>query len=171
MIQIYTGDGKGKTTAALGLGLRAIGAGKKVAVVQFLKPKSIKTGEIIAAKKYLKNILWLNFGLTGFIIGKKISRSAREEAVNGLLAVEKIILQNKFDIVILDEIIVAMHFKLLDEKKVIEIIKQVPKDKEVILTGRKASARLIKVADLVSEIVEIKHYFNQGIYARSGVEL
>ena len=93
-VHIYYGDGKGKTTAALGLGLRAIGAGKKVAVVQFLKPKSIKTGEIIAAKKYLKNILWLNFGLTGFIIGKKISRSAREEAANGLLAVEKIILQN-----------------------------------------------------------------------------
>ncbi|AKM81829.1 TPA: cob(I)yrinic acid a,c-diamide adenosyltransferase [Candidatus Berkelbacteria bacterium] len=182
MIQIYTGDGKGKTTAALGLALRACGAGKKVALVQFLKAP--KFSEHIAIKKYKLPIDVFAFGI-GFYISSEIPRAVKQSykivdnhtvdehrlaAKKGLLKAEELIKSKKYDIVIFDEINVAIGFKLLDTDNVIALLKTVPKNKEIILTGRKANAKIKKMADLVTEMKKQKHYFDKGKNARKGIE-
>jgi cob(I)alamin adenosyltransferase len=166
VIQVYTGNGKGKTTAALGLTLRAAGAGKKVYICQFLKGKYY--GELRSLKKF-KDIKVEQFGAKCFI-----RRLPRQEdiklAQSGLRAAKKAILEKKYSLVVLDEINVALKLKLIGLKDVLGLIKCLPKKKELILTGRSAHPKIIKAADLVSEIKEIKHYFKNGIYARRGIE-
>jgi len=161
LIQIYTGNGKGKTTAALGLALRAAGAGLEVFIGQFVKGRYYS--ELAALKKF-KNIKVEQFG-RGCFVKRAPKKKDIELAKKGLQKIRKIINEHRYDLVILDEVNIALHFNLLDLGEVIEIIKSAPKKMEIILTGRAAHPQIIKMADLVSEVKEVKHYFKKGIAA------
>lgn len=166
MIQVYTGNGKGKTTAALGMAVRAVGAGKKVYICQFLKGRYYCE---LATLKKLKNIKLEQFGTSCFV-KKSPSAKDKELAGKGLAAAKKVLSSQLDIVVILDEINVACQLGLIDVKDVLRILKEMPKENEVILTGRNAPAEILKIADLVSEIKEVKHYFNKGVRARKGIE-
>jgi cob(I)alamin adenosyltransferase len=165
LIQVYTGKGKGKTTAALGLALRAAGAGFKVYIAQFIKGK--ECSEHRALKK-IKNIKVEQFGSGRFV--RKINREDIKSAECGLEAVKKALKDQRYDVVIMDEISVALRLNLLDCKELVELLKNIPPQQEVILTGRDTPCEILKLADLVSEIKEIKHYFHKGTKARKGIE-
>jgi len=166
MIQVYTGEGKGKTTASLGLAIRAVGAGLKVYIAQFCKKRQYSELKVL---RKIKGIKVEQFGRRYFIKGRP-SEEDKRLAKKGLEKVKKIIQEKKYDVVIMDEINICFYFKLLKVKELIEIIKSLPKNIEIILTGRYAPKEIIKIADLVSEIKEIKHYFKKGIIARKGIE-
>ncbi|MHC1705145.1 MAG: cob(I)yrinic acid a,c-diamide adenosyltransferase [Tenuifilaceae bacterium] len=166
-IHLYTGNGKGKTTAALGLALRAIGAGQQVFIAQFVK--GMPYSEILSIKKYLPGITLLQYGLDCFIVNEPTDKDI-EAARKGLLEVSEIIASNLYDMVILDEICIALYYKLFSLNEVIDLLKSKPEPTELVLTGRYAPAQLIEIADLVTEMKEIKHYYNQGIEARKGIE-
>lgn len=165
MIQVYTGNGKGKTTAALGLALRAAGAGLKVYIVQFAKGR--ECSELNALRK-IENIKIEQFGTCRFI--KKISKKDVELAQAGLNAVSRALKTKKYNVIILDEINVVLKLGLLRINDVLGVIRKMPKKLELILTGRQANPEILKLADLISEIREIKHYFNRGLKARKGIE-
>lgn len=170
-IHIYTGDGKGKTTAALGLALRAIGAGKKVAIIQFMKKADYS--EHKAIKKYKLPILIESFGIGYYkILGDKKPKTAHKLAAQKALErTSDIIASKKYDVVILDEINVAIGFGLIDIKEVISILTTNRLlTTEIILTGRKAHPKLKKLADLVTEMKKVKHYYDKGTKARKGIE-
>lgn len=166
MIQVYTGDGKGKTTAALGLALRAAGAGFKVYIAQFLKCGDFS--ELKALRK-IKNIKVEQFGCRGFIRRTPAIKD-KKLAVCGLKKVRELLVKGNYQLVILDEINAAIKLKLLDLSDVVYLLKQVNKKTEVVLTGRNAHAEILKIADLVSEIRERKHYYKKGLKARKGFE-
>ena len=168
-LQIYTGNGKGKTTAALGLALRAAGHGFKTYVAQFLKAQP--TGEIEAAKKLAPLIRIEQFGREGFITvkdGPDDEDVSRAEA--GLARALEAMLSGDYRIVVLDEVNTAVHFKILSEKDVLDFIDRRPAAVELVLTGRYAPASFIERADLVTEMKDIKHYFDKGVKAREGIE-
>ncbi|MBN1913438.1 MAG: cob(I)yrinic acid a,c-diamide adenosyltransferase [Candidatus Omnitrophica bacterium] len=166
MIQVYTGKGKGKTTAALGLAIRAAGAGLKVYICQFLKGG--KCSELASLKKF-KHIKIERFGNDCFVRRPAQEKDIRE-ASRGLKSAARAIFKKYYDVVILDEICVAIKLKLLKPQDVIGIIKKSPSKTELILTGRGASKEIIKAADLVSDIKEKKHYYRKGVKARRGIE-
>lgn len=165
---VITGNGKGKTTAAFGQALRAIGQGYNVFVLQFMKGR--KYGEFIAAEKYLPRLTIRMSGLDSFVMRDNPAAIDLELAQKGLETARKAIMSNKYDMVILDEINVALDFKLIKLKEVIELIKNKPTALDLILTGRYAPKELIKLADTVSEIQEVKHHYNAGIKDRAGIE-
>ena len=167
MLQIYIGNGKGKTTAALGLGLRAVGAEKKVLLIQFLKDG--KSSEIEAIKK-LKNFDVKTFGRKGFISKNKLLKEDFNLAEQGFNFAQKAIQSKKYDLIILDEMNMVNYFGLIKTKDLIGLIKKIPSKTELILTGRQASKKLIQLADLVTEMKEIKHYYTKNIKARKGIE-
>jgi cob(I)alamin adenosyltransferase len=166
MIQVYTGNGKGKTTAALGLALRAAGSGLKVYIAQFCKGRNY--GELHTLKK-IKNIKIEQLGTTCFI-KKTPSPKDVAKAKNGLEKAKKIIAAKVYDVVILDELNIALALGLLQLKDILGLIKKAPRKTELVLTGRYAHPKLLKAADLVSEIKEKKHYYQGGIKARKGIE-
>ncbi|SHH26770.1 cob(I)yrinic acid a,c-diamide adenosyltransferase [Tepidibacter thalassicus] len=165
-VHVYTGNGKGKTTAALGLSLRAICAGKKVFFGQFVK--GMKYSEIDSTK-YLPNFNIEQFG-RGCFINKDPDKEDIDFAVRGLERIKEILLNGEYDIVVLDELNIALYFNLFSVKDVIEIIKNRSPHVEVIITGRYAPKEIIEIADLVTEMKEIKHYYNEGVLAREGIE-
>ena len=166
MIQIYTGNGKGKTTAALGLALRAAGAGLKVYIGQFVKGRNYS--ELNSLRK-IKNIKVKQFGKNCFIRKQPLKKDM-ELAKCGLDKIKSIISKRNYNLVILDEINIALRLKVLKLKDIVELIKNTPKSLELILTGRYAHPKILKLADLVSEVKERKHYFKKGIKARKGIE-
>lgn len=165
-IQVYTGDGKGKTTAALGLALRASGAGLKVYIGQFMKKGCFS--EHKALKKFT-NIKAEQFG-QGCLIRKKPTAKDKTLALKGFSKIKKIINKGDYDLVILDEINLALSYKLLSMEDVLALLKEKPKQVEIILTGRKAPIEIIKIADLVTEMKEKKHYYKKGECSRVGIE-
>jgi cob(I)alamin adenosyltransferase len=166
MIHVYTGNGKGKTTAALGLAVRASGAGLKVYFTQFIKGKCYS--ELVALKKF-KNIKVEQFG-RGCFIRKKPSQEDIDSANKGIDKIKKAVTEKKFDMIILDEVNIAVKLGLLNAGDILALIRIVPKNIEIVLTGRRALKQIIKEADLVSEIREIKHYYSRGLKARPGIE-
>ena len=166
MIQIYTGDGKGKTTAALGLALRAQGAGLKVYIGQFIKGKPYSE---LKTLKRIPNIKIEQYGKDCFIKHKPKQKDI-DLANSGLRRAKQIIFKKEYDLIILDEINIALYLGLLGLDEVIDLLKHIPKNIELVLTGRRAHPRIIKLADLVSEIKEIKHYYKKGVKARRGIE-
>jgi cob(I)alamin adenosyltransferase len=168
LVEVYTGNGKGKTTAAFGLALRAIGRGLKVCMIQFIKG-GFDYGELYIANK-LPNFTLRAFGRGKFIIAKPPQKEDVEFAEEALSFAERTVQDAKNDIVILDEINVALDLKLINLKKVLELIKNKPCDMELVLTGRNAPDEIIEAADLVTEMKEIKHPFNKGTEAREGIE-
>ncbi len=166
-VHCYTGNGKGKTTAALGLALRAAGAGLSVFIVQFAK--GTETCEIKALRKFSKNITVRQFGTRAFIKNPP-SAIDRVRAAQGLATVKKSIATGRYDLVILDEVCGACQSNLIPTGEVVKAVKERPLTVEVVFTGRNAPAELIEVADLVTEFREIKHYYPLGIRARKGIE-
>jgi len=168
-IQVYTGTGKGKTTAALGLALRAAGYGQRVYIGQFLKGQMY--GELLSAKKLAPYITIEQFGRKGFI---HVTQDPDEEdfrkARRGLKKCLDAMLSLKYRIIILDEINVAVYFNLLSEREVLEFLDQKPEGIEIILTGRYAPSSFLKRADLVTEMKAKKHYYKKGVRAREGIE-
>jgi cob(I)alamin adenosyltransferase len=166
-VHIYTGDGKGKTTAAIGLALRAIGAGMKVFIVQFLKGKA--SSEFIPLAKLSDSIVFVHYG-RGCLIKDKPTEEDKDLALRGIKEAHEAIVSGKYDLVILDEAIVAVLFALLSLDDLLDLIKKKPDHVELVFTGRKADPKLIEAADLVTEMKEIKHYYSQGVLARAGIE-
>jgi cob(I)alamin adenosyltransferase len=165
---VYTGNGKGKTSAAVGLAVRALGRGWKVFMVQFLKSEAC-SGEIAAFKK-LKNFKCVQFGSPKFIKKGQIHPIDVRLAQKGFETAENAVRKREWDMVILDEIIQAVDFDLIPQEKVLGLMRDKPDSVELILTGRNASPQLIEAANLVSEIREIKHPYRKGIPARKGIE-
>jgi len=166
-IQVYTGDGKGKTTAALGLALRAAGGGLKVFIVQFIKKK--KCSEHAILERFEDLITLRQYG-EGFILKRKANRSDIRAARCGLDAVREAIGSKKYDVVILDEANVAVNCGLISVKDLLELLAAKPEEVELIITGRHADGEVIRMADLVTEMKEIKHYGKKGVKARVGIE-
>lgn len=164
---IYTGNGKGKTTAAFGLALRAAGASKKVFIAQFVKGKMYS--EIKAVRDFLQGVEVKQFGRGCFIVNEPTEADI-EAAQQGLTEVMQVISSKKYDLVILDEIFIALFYKLFPLEAVIKIIQNKPQSLELVLTGRYAPKEIIELADLVSELQEVKHYYNKGVEAREGIE-
>ncbi len=168
-IQVYTGKGKGKTTAALGLALRAAGHGMRTYIGQFLKGQLY--GELLAAKKISPLIKIEQFGRKSFLhVTRNPDEEDRKRAKRGLKKCLEAMLSKIYKIVILDEINVAIEFNLLTEKDVLSFLDQKPEEVEVILTGRFAPSSFMKRADLVTEMKAKKHYYNKGVRARDGIE-
>jgi cob(I)alamin adenosyltransferase len=168
LIIVITGNGKGKTTSAFGQALRAVGQGYKVFIMQFMKGRDY--GEFIAAEKYLPNITIRKSGLDSFVMRDNPAAIDIALAQKGFDIAKKAIESGKYDMVILDEINVALDFKLIKLKEVINLIKNKPLALNLILTGRYAREEIIKLADTVSEVQEIKHHYNAGIKDRAGIE-
>lgn len=168
LVMVITGNGKGKTTSAFGQAVRAVGQGYQVCIIQFMKGR--KYGEVIAGEKYLPNITFYQFGLDSFVMRDNPAQVDVDLAQQGFEKAQEIIESGKYDMVILDEINVAVDFGLIPEEKVLGLIKSKPSDLDLILTGRYASDKLKEIADLVSEVTEVKHHYNAGIKDRAGIE-
>jgi len=167
MIQIYTGDGKGKTTAALGLALRVLGHGEKVFMVQFMKGRTY--GELVCCKN-IPNMTIVMSGRDAFVKKGNPEEVDLRMAREGLDLAKRIIEAGEHRLVILDEINVALHYELLDLGEVLAMLKGRPPHVEIVCTGRYAPAELIEAADLVSEIHAVKHYYHAGVEMRKGIE-
>ncbi len=167
LVQIYTGNGKGKTTAAFGLALRASGRGLNVLIIQFMKPDA-GYGEHIACSK-IDNITVIPMGNEGFI-GSKPSQKDIDMAHEALARSEELICSKKYDIVILDEAMNAVRLNLITTKELIETLDKRPKHVEIVLTGRGLPPELEEYADLVTEMRLIKHPMDKGVDARKGIE-
>jgi cob(I)alamin adenosyltransferase len=168
-IQVYTGNGKGKTTAALGLALRASGCGLRSYVGQFLKGQTY--GELAAVRKLAPSITIEQFGRKGFVhVTENPDDEDIQRARTGLEKCRRAMLSGRYAVIILDEVNVALHFRLLSVKDVLGFLNEKPADVEVILTGRYAPPSLLRRADLVTEMKEKKHYYRQGVRARTGIE-
>jgi cob(I)alamin adenosyltransferase len=166
-IQVYTGNGKGKTTAALGLAIRAAGAGLKVFIAQFIKMGEYS--EIKALKRFNDLITLEQFGKGRFIKGKP-SASDIKAARKGVEKIKAVFMSGQYKMVILEEANVACTVGLLSVENILEIMAEKPEDMELVITGRSADSRIIEKADLVTEMKEIKHYFQKGVKARIGIE-
>ncbi|MCD6327100.1 cob(I)yrinic acid a,c-diamide adenosyltransferase [bacterium] len=166
-IQVYTGNGKGKTTAALGLALRAAGAGLSVFIAQFVKGRHY--GELEALKRLSDAITIKQFGQAAFILGKPTEQDIAL-ARAGLDDVKNIIDSGEYDLVILDEANVATSLGLFSVDDLLSLIDLKPDDVELVITGRNADPKVIKRADLVTKMIEVKHYYKKGVKARKGIE-
>jgi cob(I)alamin adenosyltransferase len=166
-VQVYTGDGKGKTTAALGLSLRAAGAGMKVYIGQFLKKGGYS--ELAALERFLDSVIIEQFGTGEYIIGapKPIDIDAGKKCLE---AIKAAMLSGKYDVVVMEEAGVAEKFGIISEQEILDVIRQKPIGVELVITGRGVSQSVIDAADLVTEMREIKHYYQKGVLARKGIE-
>lgn len=168
LVIVITGDGKGKTTSAFGQALRAIGQGYKVFILQFMKGRDY--GEFVAAEKYLPRLKIMRSGLDSFVMRGNPAPVDVALAKQGFDLAKKAIASGKYDMVILDEINVAVDFNLIPLEDVVALIQNKPPALDLILTGRYAAKAIIKLADTVSEVKEIKHHYAAGIKDRAGIE-
>ncbi len=165
-IHLYTGNGKGKTTAAFGLALRAAGAGMHIFIAQFVK--GMHYAELDAIKRF-PEIELKQYGLDCFIENEPTEKDI-QAARKGFDEVADIILKNQYDMVILDEVCIALYYHLFETEELLTVLKKKPEAMEIILTGRYAPPELFEIADLVTEMKEIKHYYAKGVKARPGIE-
>ena len=170
-IQVYTGNGKGKTSAALGLALRAVGHGLKVLIVQFMKGNNNLYGELASAKKLSPYLTIKSYGRKVFVSETNPDAIDIQLALEGFSFAKTAIKNKEFDIVILDEINLAVDYGLISLPELLQLIDSKPATVELILTGRNARPEVMKKADLVTEMVEKKHYSNKGVRARKGIEM
>jgi cob(I)alamin adenosyltransferase len=165
--QVYTGNGKGKTTAAIGLAIRAAGAGLKVFIAQFIKMGDYS--EIKALKRFADFITVEQFGLGRFTNGKPTPEDI-EAAQKGLKRIKAVMESDEYNVIIMEEANVAVMLGLFGVQDLIKIIINKPDEKELVITGRGASSRIIEIADLVTEMKAVKHYYQVGVRARVGIE-
>jgi cob(I)alamin adenosyltransferase len=168
-VQVYTGNGKGKTTASLGLALRAVGRGLKVCMFQFIKGGG-QYGEHLAAEKLAPLLTIIQTGRPGWVNTKDITED-RRVAQEAYVRAHELLVSGEYDLFICDEINGATGFGLIDVEQVLELINCKPAKTELVLTGRNAHERVIEAADLVTEMREIKHYYKAGVPARTGIEM
>ena len=166
-VQIYTGNGKGKTTAALGLSLRAAGRDLKVFIAQFVK--GMYYGELRAIERFAPQITLKQYGRKCFIEDKPTEEDVRL-AREGWREIQDVLKKEECDLLVLDEIGIALHYGLISLEEVSELVRGKPDTLELVLTGRKIPEELFEQADLVTEMREIKHYYNSGVQARKGIE-
>ncbi len=166
-LQVYTGNGKGKTTAALGLAIRAAGAGLSVLFVQFIKGQ--RYSEIAALERFSDKITVMQYGRGCFIVQKPTAEDI-EAATRGLEAIRESLKCGKYQLVILDEANIALYYKLFTVDELLSAIRERSPECEVVITGRYAPRELIDAADLVTEMREVKHYYTKGVKARPGIE-
>lgn len=168
-VHIYTGNGKGKTTAALGLALRAAGAGLKTYIAQVMKVYPYS--ELNSLKLLSDYIIIEQFCGDEFVYKRQLpDENEIKKAVNGLNKAKTMMKSDEYDLIILDEVLVSIYFKLLTVEQLIEIINEKPVNVELILTGRYCPEILYEKADLITEMKEIKHYYSKGITSRKGIE-
>ena len=168
LLQVYTGDGKGKTTAALGLALRAWGRGLRVCMIQFMK-KGEDYGEIMALRK-MEGVDLYQFGSDRLITRTSVHPEDIELAHRALAFAEGALVSGEYDVIILDEINVALFFGLVSPSEALSALRKRRKDVEVIMTGRNAPPEIIEEADLVTRMVAEKHPYDKGVIARAGIE-
>ncbi len=170
-IQIYTGDGKGKTTASLGLALRALGHGWKVLVIQFTKGDSATTyGEITSSSQFLPNLDVVQFGMDRVCYSHNVSIEDYKESKKGWEFAKKSIQSGEYQLIILDEINICTSMNMIKVSEIKEALLNKPQNLEIVLTGRYAHPELKAMAHLVTEMKPIKHYFDTGVMARQGIE-
>lgn len=168
-VQVYTGNGKGKTTAALGLSLRALGRGLRVCFFQFIKGGG-PYGEQLVADRLGSNFTIIQTGRPGWVNLKDITED-RRLAQKALLQAQEALLSGAYDLFVCDEINGAVGFGLLDVEQVLNLIRIKPEQVELVLTGRNADEQVMQAADLVTEMRELKHYYNAGVASRTGIEM
>jgi cob(I)alamin adenosyltransferase len=168
LVEIFTGEGKGKTSAALGAIIRALGHGLRVYIVFFMKGDFPYGEQKILCQ--FPDCTVERFGFQEFVDPAHVKPKEKEEARKALEAARKAMLSQKYDVVILDEVNVAAAWKLIDVDSVVKLIHEKPEKVELILTGRYADPKLIKLADLVTDMVKVKHPFDKGILSRKGFE-
>ncbi len=168
LVQIFTGDGKGKTTAALGVVLRALGHNLKVFIAVFMKG-DYPYGEWEALGRF-PNVTIARFGFRNFTDPANVKPEEKEQARRALAAARESMLSGHYDLVLLDEVNIAAAWKLVETDEVVKLIQDKPPNIELILTGRQADRKLIELADLVTECIKIKHPYDRGIKARPGIE-
>jgi len=166
-VQVYTGDGKGKTTAAIGLSIRAAGAGLKVFFAQFIK--GMEYSEHRALERFRDLITIRQYGRNCFIKDEPEAEDVIM-AKEGLSEIKEVMLSGKFQVIVLDEANVAARYNLYPVDDLLDLIRIKPADVELIITGRDADPRIIEAADLVTEMKEVKHYYQKGVSARDGIE-
>ena len=165
-MQVYTGNGKGKTTAAIGLAVRAVGAGMRVYFAQFLKSGDYSEKNVLEA---LDNLVLRQYGAGGFIT-RRPSAEDRAAAARGLEEAREALKGGAYDLVVLDEANVACGLGLITADDILSLLRDRPGTTELVVTGRNAAPELIEAADLVTEMKEVKHYFTAGVPARKGIE-
>jgi cob(I)alamin adenosyltransferase len=168
LVQIFTGDGKGKTSAAIGSVIRALGHGLKVYIVLFMKGDHPYGERQILPK--LPGVTLDSFGSPNFVDPQNVKPEERAEAARALAAAREAMLSGDYDLVVLDEVNVAVFFGLITVDDVLKLIADKPLKVELILTGRRADTKLVQAADLVTECLKIKHPFDEGVAARGGIE-
>ncbi len=168
LVMLITGNGKGKTTSAFGQALRAVGQGYRVCIIQFMKGR--KYGEVLALEKYLPEVDLFQFGLDSFVMRGNPAPVDVDLARQGFAKAKEVVNSGDYDMVILDEINTAADFNLIPLEEVLEFIKNKPQDLDLILTGRYAPEPMQEMADMVSEVREIKHHYAAGIKDRAGIE-
>jgi cob(I)alamin adenosyltransferase len=166
-VQLYTGDGKGKTTAALGLVLRALGQGLRPAVLQFMKADP-NWGEIVSLRNL--GVPVQQCGLDRWVVAGKVSDEDRAAAAGGFGRARALVESGDYDLVVLDELVTAVFFELVPVSSVLELIARKPAAVELVITGRRAPDELVAAADLATEMRPLKHYYDAGVQARSGIE-
>jgi len=168
LVYIFTGDGKGKTSAALGVVLRALGHGMRVHITYFMKGDYPYGERAILSK--LPNVTVASFGSGEFVYPANVKPTEIEQAKLALATAREAMLTGNYDLVVLDEVNVAVAFKLVELDEVVRLIEDKPKHVELILTGRQADTKLVQMADLVTEMLKIKHPYDEGVRARKGVD-
>jgi cob(I)alamin adenosyltransferase len=166
-LQVYTGKGKGKTTAALGLALRAAGAGLKTYIAQFVKGGQYSEHKGLAL---LSDFITVKQFGRGFFLHREPDEGDARAAREGMHDVRKMMFSGKYDLIILDEADIAICYHLFSVPDILDLIHARPENVEMVITGRYADPRIIEEADLVTEMKEVKHYYNQGVMARDGIE-
>jgi len=166
-VQVYTGNGKGKTTAAIGLAVRAAGAGLKVLFVQFVK--GMKYSEIGALERF-NDLITIRQYTRGCSIKRDAQKEDIDSATAGLEEVKRLLTEKKYNVVILDEANIAIHSSLFSAQDLLGAICSRDPSCEIVITGRYAPPQIIQIADLVTEMKEVKHYYAQGVEARAGIE-
>lgn len=170
-IQIYTGDGKGKTTASLGLALRALGHGWNVLIIQFTKgDKATCYGEIASASRFLGNLEVKQFGLNRVVYSQNISLDDVKEAKRGWEYAKEAINSGKYQLIIMDEINICADMGMIKISEIKDVLLRKPDQMEIVLTGRRAHPELVALAHLVTEMKPVKHYIDIGVLARQGIE-
>lgn len=167
-LQVYTGNGKGKTTAAIGLAIRAAGSGLKVYLGQFIKQMEYSEVNIL---KSIEGITWELYGTNGCIFNRPVNEQDMQGVEYGMKRAGEVIMSEEFDVVILDEIFIPLSLDMIGEDDINELISRKPDSVELVLTGRYAPDYIIEMADLVTEMKEVKHYYAQGVKSRKGIEV
>ncbi len=168
LVMVITGDGKGKTTSAFGQALRATGHGYRVCIIQFMKGRPY--GEVVAVQRCLPTIQLFQFGRDSFVMRDHPVPVDIEMACQAMEKAKEVMNSGDFDMVILDEINVALDFNLLPEAEILDLVRNKPQDLDLIMTGRYAPAAIRELADTISEITEIKHHYAAGVKSRPGIE-